>query len=928
MDFSAWIKARLREAKSAGLIRVAKATRAAPALAAAPVPAPFRPAEPRVDASARDAAPAPAKTPERSAPSRSAPAAKTPSGASATTPSGGAGAPPGPGGEGEGFSPVVFNPTPKIGAARDEPDVFDSDDDLPRAKTPTKEPPPAGLNEKEPEDGLPTRPTPSRGDEPPPRANPPAEDPSVGLDPSLDPPWFSRPDREEVDDASLLRPGSASAPPASAPPGSSAPPVAVPAGVPRAVAGVGERARRMAEATALARRDLASDVAMKNAPGKPPASGSLRTQPRPRPGGYDTLLALEAETRGAREKAAENAALRRKNAQLLGVLDAHARRASASERAALDAKRAAERAQAELRAALERARLGRDASRSAYVRSSAPTTAAERVNGRADAPRTLREAAAKFLADEDARAAAEMNDGFRRAEKRSHAGRSAGDAMNARDRDISGSRREGDAKRAQSSAREAPVSFLERMKARAEEAAKRREARLLKANAEREGALPRGQRPGWDDSPDVVVPVGGDAKRRREPRAVPPAPPPPPSTGKKIFLREASAPSAKKKKKPPKPPTTPSLPFTSRRPGGPKRARSPAKTAAGRARSDATGGPGRGGSGGPGLPRTEAQLRAAASEMLSSEDGVASLRASGFAARLDAARDVGSSGDPRAEMAALREVLDEVVAHLRALDQATRGGFPRGTGGRHGGFDDDYPEGSYPEEGGSSPPAKSARGGSGRGGGSGSGSGFVGGGFALESTDRAAALAALARVERRERETRLRWGLFSPSHPAPEGADADAVLERRHRDAFERASADISDIVSEHEAETARRTRGAAEASAVDADLVARVWEARSQFARWRDREALAVGPEDAGEYEGAFDPTEVNEEVAERLLDDALGAVARELADACDEGVGAVLEQEFRASGEGEEGWEGADAENNLLGDDVVGPAIERAYA
>ena len=53
---------------------------------------------------------------------------------------------------------------------------------------------------------------------------------------------------------------------------------------------------------------------------------------------------------------AENAALRRKNAQLLGVLDAHARRASASERAALDAKRAAERAQAELRAALEVAR--------------------------------------------------------------------------------------------------------------------------------------------------------------------------------------------------------------------------------------------------------------------------------------------------------------------------------------------------------------------------------------------------------------------------------------------------------------------------------------------------------------------------------------------------------------------------------------------
>ena len=81
-----------------------------------------------------------------------------------------------------------------------------------------------------------------------------------------------------------------------------------------------------------------------------------------------------------------------------------------------------------------------------------------------------------------------------------------------------------------------------------------------------------------------------------------------------------------------------------------------------------------------------------------------------------------------------------------------------------------------------------------------------------------------------------------------------------------------------------------------------------------------------------AFDPSEVNEEVAERLLDGLLTDVAVELTGACDDATAAVLRQEFTSSAEREPGDElvgvgGYEAGSNLIDDDVVGAAVERAY-
>ena len=79
-----------------------------------------------------------------------------------------------------------------------------------------------------------------------------------------------------------------------------------------------------------------------------------------------------------------------------------------------------------------------------------------------------------------------------------------------------------------------------------------------------------------------------------------------------------------------------------------------------------------------------------------------------------------------------------------------------------------------------------------------------------------------------------------------------------------------------------------------------------------------------------AFDPSEVNEEVAERLLDGLLTDVAIELTGACDDATAAVLRQEFTSSAEREAEdvpAGGYDAGSNLIDDDVVGAAVERAY-
>ena len=142
----------------------------------------------------------------------------------------------------------------------------------------------------------------------------------------------------------------------------------------------------------------------------------------------------------------------------------------------------------------------------------------------------------------------------------------------------------------------------------------------------------------------------------------------------------------------------------------------------------------------------------------------------------------------------------------------------------------------------------------------------------------------LREVEAREAATRARWGLFSPAHPPPDAS-------WRHGDVVARASADIAAIEAETRGASARaslearslRLAGvAALESLVDEDTVARVWEARSQYVRWQD--AAGDGVVSEGGPEGDFSPVEVNEEVAERLLDGLLTDVAHELGGACDE--------------------------------------------
>ena len=82
----------------------------------------------------------------------------------------------------------------------------------------------------------------------------------------------------------------------------------------------------------------------------------------------------------------------------------------------------------------------------------------------------------------------------------------------------------------------------------------------------------------------------------------------------------------------------------------------------------------------------------------------------------------------------------------------------------------------------------------------------------------------------------------------------------------------------------------------MDADTVARVWEARNQYARWQA--ALDDGVADVSSPNGeGFSPCEVHEEIAERLLDALLADVARELGDACDEATQIVLRHEFSSA-------------------------------
>ena len=110
---------------------------------------------------------------------------------------------------------------------------------------------------------------------------------------------------------------------------------------------------------------------------------------------------------------------------------------------------------------------------------------------------------------------------------------------------------------------------------------------------------------------------------------------------------------------------------------------------------------------------------------------------------------------------------------------------------------------------------------------------------------------------------------------------------------------------------------------------MARVWEARSQYIQWRA--AVDESPViNDGEGE-QFDSCEVNEEIAERLLDGLLNDVAAELTGACDDATAAVLRQEFTSSVETKNdtqqetqddddlfGVGSYDGGSNLLDDDV----------
>ena len=282
----------------------------------------------------------------------------------------------------------------------------------------------------------------------------------------------------------------------------------------RTVVGVGERARRMAEATALAQRDMARRLAETGAPRVGRGDGTVSR-------GYDVLVALQAE-RGARaEKTREVDALRRreralatKNKELEASLSANAAYTRDQERAVREAKAAADAARAELQAALVRARLGGRAapmltSRAAAVagvrgvRASQPITAHERVAPAADAPKTLREAAARFLASEVGEGAAEdhLAASLRDAGMRP-ARRPRGESRSSRDAEERRRRRE-----------ERGHAFLERMQARQEEAARRRAEREWMRRAT--VAAAGGGRKGWDNSRETSSCASGKTRRRR-----------------------------------------------------------------------------------------------------------------------------------------------------------------------------------------------------------------------------------------------------------------------------------------------------------------------------------------------------------------------------------------------------------------------------
>ena len=383
----------------------------------------------------------------------------------------------------------------------------------------------------------------------------------------------------------------------------------------------------------------------------------------------------------------------------------------------------------------------------------------------------------------------------------------------------------------------------------------------------------------------------------------------------------------------------------------------------------------------------------------------------------------GGGGDPRAEIIAMRTILDEVVAHLRMLhiasgvtaDQLTgvkstgitvKSGVtvknaksPRtpksksrrlsakssttksklaldfdraGRGGSSGSRGDTGDDDSDPTSSSSPSRGRGDRGSSGDDSGDramsaslASSSMRLSGALVLSSLEHSRALKVLREVEENEMAMRARWGLFSPKHPPPREL-TDEEYRALYRTSVTVAQAGLTQVEDEAaafmqledkvaglidvEADASGTVKGHTAASVaaaiasskslkvmseeavqslIDEDFVARVWEARNQYVRYQSRldDALLL----AGGPEEEFSPVEVNEEVAERLLDSLLTDVARELSGACDEATHIVLQHEFNAGageGQGKSGGAGRYGVGGaLIDDDVVGPAIERAY-
>ena len=1090
-----WIKKRLKEAKGAGLIRVAKASGAAPSLATAtvapsrsrpsdaprspaPVPTSFEATPPASPAPA-PASPAPAPsaaspstsrqprehalppTPEPAAARHSASAARTPQRDVASNTRVSFTPPASP-----EFSPSVFVPASAAKArrasfesARAEAVDTSMDEVAERGDVPGDVPSDvaaaSGRDEKLAEETAKAASPISlnAGDAARTQKRPEYDD--IDVDDDVEPAtaWFTRRETEERD--AFPRDDGARGVTWNVPPGA-LPPAAVPAvadalrakdaTMAGTVGETGSRARRMAEAAALARRDLAAREASGYATaaaagggaepkgdgkGKVNVGGRLSVAAR----GHARLLQLRAEreaeppgareTRGVparkpsggREKELETLrrrekALAAKNRQLADALDASTRAASRREAAVRESKALAANADAQLRAALERARLGvpprlRTAARggarafreTGRTRGGPPGTTAPgaRFDARVFEPATLREAATRFIG---VAGASPSKAPPKASSKRDRAPSPQSESKLAKPR---GAPRGGAG---------APEDFLERMRLREEQARARRQARAPEWQSRAAGATAK---PGWDDSPDVVVRVGASPaeNRRRErereaerallaarrealleqmhaQRASPAAP----AVGVDAIMRgmgfakarrprpgATSSPSPRagggrspgsgggSRRKSLSPAAERQREADARRAAGldpkftrvafgkPSRKKSPEADRGAAGRSPST-------SARKASPRGDAQeLRRTATRMLDTPEGRASLRASGFdldgALRRSAAAQTGASlaatssgepasaalfathsparrvveaadGDPRKQIDAMRAILDDVVAHLRVLHEAAEGR-------------DDVLKTAAKTRGNARAESvavdaavDSAPG----------GEGFASSGaYALDSIDRNRALDMLRAVEAREIAIRRKWGLRGADPSGLVSADGATLassssyanIESPHADVVARARSSIREI----EADTAHVSRrisadvrslryaGAAALEATtDADAVARVWEARSRYVRWRSVTDDAVSVLD-GEGD-AFDPSEVNEEVAERLLDGLLTDVAIELTGACDDATAAVLRQEFTSSAEREAedvSAGGYDAGSNLIDDDVVGAAVERAY-